>query len=367
MDLNKIKWAEAFDNGFRLEKVYLLVNNTPPNTFRHVLGDKYIDLDNYDFSILEKHYPNAYITKQTVFSEATTSCVEDDDLPPYNEAFIDGHFESGKCIIYDDTVIYAIDPDVISIFYKDEDPKELLNKLIAVLPLKEPEPKQAEVQLIAASRGDDYYTISSKIKNMELDIDKNYNDDFQPVFEDVVKFVNDRTSGLVILRGTKGSGKTSFIKYLISKFPNQYVIVTNAIAENLATPELTSFMLDHKDSIFILEDCERILMKREINQGGFGDAISNILNMSDGILSDIFNIKFICTFNADIDNIDEALLRKGRCFANYEFKELCVEKTKALLNERGIQLNSYKPMTLADIYHYNERNCDNTARRKIGF
>ena len=89
--------------------------------------------------------------------------------------------------------------------------------------------------------------------------------------------------------------------------------------------------------------------------------------MSDGLMSDIFNIKFICTFNADITKIDEALLRKGRCFANYEFKELCVEKTKLLLNERGIELDSYEPMTLADIYHYEDRDYKETATKKIGF
>lgn len=366
MNMTKIKWPDAFDNGFRVEKAYLLENNIPPNVFRYALSESYIDLEDYDFNILKEHFPNAVVTNQTIISEATTSCVEDDDEEvPYTETYIDGRYETCTCRIYNGTVFYVIEPDTVSIYYKDEDPKELYEELINLLEVKVPEPKQAEVQLIAYNQ--EYYTITSKVKPLDIDIKKNYNDDFLPVFDDIVKFINDRSSGLIVLRGTKGTGKTSLIKYLMSKYPNNYVIVTNAVAESLATPELMSFMLDHKDSIFILEDCEQILIKRELNNGSFGGAISNILNMSDGLMSDIFNIKFICTFNADITKIDEALLRKGRCFANYEFKELSEEKTKILLNEQNIYLDSYKPMTLADIYHYSDNDYETSAPKKFGF
>ena len=143
---------------------------------------------------------------------------------------------------------------------------------------------------------------------------------------------------LIILRGEKGTGKTSLIRHLISSVPKNYILVTNAVAEHLASPEFISFMLDHKDSVFILEDCEQILMKR-VDGFGANGAIANILNMSDGLMSDIFNVKFICTFNAGIDKIDPALLRKGRCFANYEFKPLNVNKTKALLDKLGIKVD----------------------------
>ena len=54
----------------------------------------------------------------------------------------------------------------------------------------------------------------------------------------------------------------------------------------------------------------------------------NILNISDGLLSDELCIKFICTFNAPLKDIDEALLRKGRLAARYEFKDLTTDKVK---------------------------------------
>ena len=104
--------------------------------------------------------------------------------------------------------------------------------------------------------------------------------------------------------------KTSLIRHLCSNFPAKYRIVTNAVASHLAEPEFMSFLMQNKDSIFILEDCEQILMSRTENS--FGGAITNILNMSDGLMSDIFNIKFICTFNDDMKNIDRR--RKKYCY-----------------------------------------------------
>lgn len=134
----------------------------------------------------------------------------------------------------------------------------------------------------------------------------------------------------------------------------------------MGEPEFISFMMENKDSIFILEDCEQVLMAREENR--FGGAIANILNMSDGLMSDIFNIKFICTFNTDVDNIDEALLRPGRCFVNYEFKPLNADKSAKLLESLGHSIDKPKAMTLAEIYNYKpEENTSKQVSRKIGF
>lgn len=134
----------------------------------------------------------------------------------------------------------------------------------------------------------------------------------------------------------------------------------------MGEPEFISFMMENKDSIFILEDCEQVLMAREENR--FGGAIANILNMSDGLMSDIFNIKFICTFNTDVENIDEALLRPGRCFVNYEFKPLSADKSAKLLESLGHSIDKPRDMTLAQIYNYKpEENTSKQVSRKIGF
>lgn len=372
MSKTQINWINTYENGYlRVERAFVLFNNTPPNKYTYKPKEDIIwDLAKVDLGIIKDKFPNSTVTKRIIVNNSTTSSV-DEEYPTEEFSINDFPYPFSKdsepveLDIYNGSTFYIINADLISIYYLDENPEELLKIILEILPMKPLIPREAEVQLVVYNQ--DYYTITSKIKPTKIDINKNYNDDFIPAFNDLKNFVNDRKSGLAVLRGIKGSGKTSIIRHLVTTCPNKYIIVTNAIAEHLASPEFISFMLDHKDSIFILEDCEQILMKRGTNYNSFGGAITNILNMSDGLMSDIFNVKFICTFNADIEAIDDALLRKGRCFVNYEFKELCADKTKVLLNERGITLDKYVPMTLADIYNYESTSCEIQTVKKIGF
>lgn len=162
--------------------------------------------------------------------------------------------------------------------------------------------------------------------------------------------------------------KTSYIKSLIKDVPNSYIYITPAIAAHLSEPELTTFLLDNQDSVFILEDCEQVIMDRENN--AFGTAIASLLNMSDGLMSDIFNGKFICTYNTSTDKIDSALLRKGRCITHYEFKPLEEKKSAALLKEL-YKLSADEAaeiakdgMTLADIYNYSPDEVNEAPKKK---
>ena len=65
--------------------------------------------------------------------------------------------------------------------------------------------------------------------------------------------------------------------------------------------------------------------------------------------------------------LDEALLRPGRCFVNYEFKALSKDKSAKLLESLGHKVDVQKDMTLAEIYNYKEEEVPKTIPRKIGF
>lgn len=96
--------------------------------------------------------------------------------------------------------------------------------------------------------------------------------------------------------------------------------------------------------------------------------LSTILNLSDGILGDGLNIKFICTFNADINKLDKAILRKGRLKYKYEFKALTPEKTQELAAELGKEIPEGESLTVGDIYNWEEDNgAERGKAKRIGF
>ena len=365
--MNEFKWADGFDSGtIRDQLVFLKKFNINPNKFVYQLEDDSLDLNAINIEDLKQEFPNATIITYSNKSHRSTSCVQDEleetNTDEGDDVFMAGEWQSTIIKIYDNEIIYYIDSDGILIWYHNQDPEEAVKRVLKFIPVKAVKPKEAEIKLVAYNQ--EYYTIDSKIQPTNLNIDENYNDDIKPVLEDIKKFLNERKSGLILLRGVVGTGKTNLIRHLVTTLPKNYILVTNTLASHLASPEFISFMLDHRNSVFILEDCEQILMAREQN---ISNAIANILNMSDGLMSDIFNVKFICTFNADINKIDDAILRKGRCFANYEFKPLCKEKTKVLLEKQNIYIDDPRPMTLAEIFNYQGEDYTQQSTKKIGF
>ena len=208
----------------------------------------------------------------------------------------------------------------------------------------------------------------------ELDILKNYNDDFIQENEVIKRFVaTDDESGLLILHGDKGTGKSTYIRHLISSNPEKkFVFIPANLVGILSQPNFSTFLMTLQNHIIILEDCEEAIKDRKTN--GTPAAVSLLLNMTDGLLSDGLGLKFICTFNDDVKNIDAALLRKGRLVSKYEFKPLCTEKTNELLKtlyEEDYKNGKYenepvtdKPLSLADIYHFYEASYEK-ERKKI--
>ena len=356
----------AYNNGvLRIEMLYVELFDLIPDIYLYYKED--LKFDTY------------YLTREKcieVFGNVDVRIVDQDKIFSTSKAEEDSYDWDDKSnsfrkkdhpevvIVHkDEKWILAIDDTTIRVFSSNFDYKGLVQSVLKWLPQQEKQSKTASIDLVAFDNH--YYTINSKIKKMDIDYNTHYNNDFKEMYKNLLSFLNERESGLAVLYGGAGTGKTSFIKALISSLDKQFILVTTAIAAHMAEPEFIAFMMENKDSIFILEDCEQVLMSREENI--FGGAISNILNMSDGLMSDIFNIKFICTFNTDINNIDEALLRPGRCFVNYEFKSLEAEKASKLLESLGHKIDKPRDMTLAEIYNYKEEKVPKTTPRKIGF
>ena len=85
--------------------------------------------------------------------------------------------------------------------------KQLAEQVYNCFPKSPEEDKTAKVSIVKCYQGD-YYTSEKEIRRVEVDINENYNDDFKKVYDDTVKFLEDRSSGLILFYGPAGSGKT---------------------------------------------------------------------------------------------------------------------------------------------------------------
>jgi hypothetical protein len=199
-----------------------------------------------------------------------------------------------------------------------------------------------------------------------MDIELNYGNEFLKVHDVIVKTLNkENGKGIILLHGDPGTGKTSYIKYITSLIKDKQVLfVPPSMAEMLSEPSIIPFLMDHKNTILIIEDAERVIADREGNGSPAG--VSNILNLTDGILGDCLSIQIVATFNMKREKIDPALLRKGRLIAEHKFENLSIEDTNKLLKHLNKDYVSDRELSLADIYNIDVEVHKTKTKGKIG-
>lgn len=158
---------------------------------------------------------------------------------------------------------------------------------------------------------------------------------------------NERSSkGVILLHVLPGTGKTTYLRHLAGELDKKLLFVSQLAAANLMDPEFIDLLIDNAASVLVIEYAENIIMDRRFNNSS---SVSNLLNLSDGLLSDCINVQLLCTFNSPLTMVDPALLRKGRLIARYEFGKLSVSKAQILSDHLGFDSVVSEQMTLAEV------------------
>lgn len=309
--------------------------------------------------------------QKQVFITIGDSYKIDEDI--YSEYKTDEH------LIYNQ--IYCAD-DVRLWFFPGTDVKKLCKDLSECAVETNREIPRIEM-IISTQQGLKTQSISLDYKDHSTDLELHYGEGFTDFDEKLIARLIEKNKGIVMLHGQPGTGKTHYIRRLLqrlSRSKKRVILIPKYVLSSLESPDFNQFMLSNfvdQKVIFIIEDSESVITKRTDDGGGRSHLVSTILNITDGILNDIFNIQVILTFNTDLSSIDDALLRKGRLMAKYKFESLSRQQAEKLAKVLKVVLPSDKNIfTLADIYALQEeedndilidQNIKSVKKEVIGF
>jgi len=211
---------------------------------------------------------------------------------------------------------------------------------------------------------------TSPVSTEELAL--HYGDDFPGWEKDWRERLRQKQSGLSILHGPPGCGKTSYLRALMARLIDKAVFyfVPVSAADMLFDPRFVAFWIGEasrnkkKQKIVLLEDAEELLLPRD---GGNRDKVSNLLNLADGFLGDHLKLNVIATTNARVRQLDSAILRPGRLLGSREFRRLNRDEAKRLAQAKGLTLAEKPDYSLAEIYNGAAVTTEFNGERRVGF
>ncbi|MEA3384707.1 MAG: AAA family ATPase [Campylobacterota bacterium] len=168
-------------------------------------------------------------------------------------------------------------------------------------------------------------TLSNVVYKDSIDVD--FNSLAIPFIEDTNKYIDsflNSKAPILILQGAPGTGKSTFTKQILKKMQQikdkESLNVIYSFDEAVFhTTKFFSKIVYHDYDVLVLEDFNTSIHKNQDDQGA--NPLNKFLSITDGLISKYK--KIIITTNIESKNqLQQALIRPGRCFDIVQFRNL---------------------------------------------
>jgi len=232
------------------------------------------------------------------------------------------------------------------------------------------------INLVVKSASGSLTTKEFAIKDPKINLGLNYGQEFKDIDKQIFKGLKKSDKGIWIFHGPAGTGKSMYVRNLIKRLNGldkvqEVIYMPSEMLGALESPDFIPFIQDYRDSVIIIEDADIALQTRKSH----GSIVKTVLQLTDGILADCLKLKIIATFNCDLSQIDDALLRKGRLQYRHEFRLLSRKEALDLaiglkMDPKLFETPDFKDKqywSLAEIYNIKQDFYWDKNTKKIGF